>query len=202
MNNNNETNYDEYNYIDTIISKLDTIEDNELKDLIIKLIEERNHLITVSNIDPLTGVYNRRIISHIRDFTSVAVCDADDFKQINDTLGHAAGDMVLQEIAKTLIENSRSNDYVCRYGGDEFLVIFCGADKNIVKKRMNDVVQSISNQTNFPNYDITISVGISSYKEGDTLESVINEADQALYVSKQSGKNAINCYDELSVKSL
>ena len=75
---------DKNNYIDVITNKLDSITDDELKKAIINLVDERNHLIETLNIDPLTSVYNRRILNHIRDYTSVAICDIDNFKDFND----------------------------------------------------------------------------------------------------------------------
>lgn len=186
-------------YTETIANRIENIEDQELKTLINNLIEERNHLIKVLNVDPLTGVYNRRILDNIRNFTSVVICDVDNFKEINDTYGHQAGDFALREVSKTLVNHSRVNDYVCRYGGDEFLIVFCGPNEKIVKKRMNKVAQSLK-QIDFPGYNLTLSVGISKYKEGATLDTIISEADEALYYSKESGKDAVTCFNEIGLE--
>lgn len=199
MNKDKKTN--KHDYIDTITSKLDNMKDEELKQLITKLIEERNYLIETLNIDPLTGVYNRRILSHIRNYTSVAICDIDNFKEFNDESGHQVGDLILQLVAKTLVSNCRCNDYVCRYGGDEFLIIFCGANEKIIKKRMINILHSLMDTFSPTKKQVTLSIGISSYKKKHTLDEIINEADKALYLSKQAGKNTITCYDELKAKN-
>ena len=196
-----EKRINDYDYIDDIIKILNFSEDQELKELVFKLIKERNNLVDVLNVDPLTGVYNRRILDRIRDFTTVAICDVDDFKAINDTFGHQVGDKALQLVSQILAQNSRVNDYVCRFGGDEFLIVFCGADEEIVKKRMASVLQSVNNISVSPNYRLSLSIGISSYKPGNTLLTIIDEADKALYVSKNSGKNTINSYSDLILNS-
>lgn len=196
-----EKRINDYDYIDDIIKILNFSEDQELKELVFKLIKERNNLVDMLNVDPLTGVYNRRILDRIRDFTTVAICDVDDFKVINDTFGHQVGDKALQLVSQILAQNSRVNDYVCRFGGDEFLIVFCGADEEIVKKRMASVLQSVNNISVSPNYRLSLSIGISSYKPGNTLLTIIDEADKALYVSKNSEKNTINSYSDLILNS-
>ena len=108
------------NYVDYIINNLDLINDNNLKIQILKLINERNQLLSIVKKDSLTGAYNRRILENINNFSVVALCDIDDFKTINDTYGHDIGDRVLKTVTKTLIDNTRGCDVVCRYGGDEF----------------------------------------------------------------------------------
>ncbi len=188
---------DNNNYIDVITSKLDSIADDDLKNAIIKLVDERNRLIETLNIDPLTGIYNRRILDHIRDYTSVVICDIDNFKEFNDKSGHQVGDLILQLVAKTLVNNCRCNDFVCRYGGDEFLLVFCGADEDTVIKRMNDVSKSLTDTFQCSKEPVTLSIGISSYKNGSTLDDIISEADKALYLSKHDGKNTITCFDEI-----
>lgn len=190
-------NIDENNYVDTITDKLANVEDEELRNLILKLVNERNNLIEVLRVDPLTGVYNRRILKHIRNFSFVVICDIDDFKNINDSFGHPVGDRILKLIAKTLVRNSRVSDYVCRYGGDEFLIIFSGGNVEIIKKRMLDVANSLIESSTLGKHKISLSIGISSHKEGATLDDAIHEADKALYISKQSGKNSITDFDEL-----
>ncbi len=192
---------DESNYIDSIKSKLTNIDDIELRNLIERLIEEREQLAEILDVDPLTGLYNRRILDRIRDFTTVAICDIDNFKQINDTYGHLIGDKVLQIIAHTLSKNVRVNDYVCRFGGDEFILIFCGADENVVKRRMEKLIESVNSMLILNDFKITVSIGVSSYKRGISLKNVINQADKALYISKETGKNAVNCYSDLATKN-
>lgn len=183
--------------INKIINKLDLVEDEELKGLILKLIEEHNNLINTIKIDPLTGAYNRRILNRIRDYTAVAICDIDNFKNINDTFGHVVGDKVLRLVAQTLMQNSRHNDYVCRFGGDEFVVVFCGASEKNVINRMKNILKSFENITDLGNLKITLSIGISNYNDGLSLNEAIEQADKALYVSKNSGKNLVMSYRDI-----
>ena len=103
--------YDDY--IDYIINNFDLINDNELKIHILKLIDERNQLLSIVKKDSLTGAYNRRVLENI-----------DDFKVINDTYVQDIGDRVLKTVTRIFIDNTRGTDVVCRYGGDEFLIVF------------------------------------------------------------------------------
>ena len=198
----NEVNKDDYDdYIDIIESKLDTINDDELKYLIIKLINERNFLTETLDIDPLTGVYNRRVLDRVRDFTTVAMCDVDYFKNVNDSFGHQKGDSILKQISQILVRHSRVNDFVCRYGGDEFLIIFCGANEMVVKNRMEAVLREINTINLSDEYTASASIGIASKIDEENLSDIIKKADEALYESKNSGRNAVRCYSELQLEN-
>ncbi len=186
-----------YNYIDYIINNLDLINDNNLKIQILKLINERNQLLSIVKKDSLTGAYNRRILENINDFSVVALCDIDDFKTINDTYGHDIGDRVLKTVTKTLIDNTRGYDVVCRYGGDEFLIVFKNCSLEIVKRRMEIVSKIITNSFKNSNINVSFSVGISCFKEGMTLDDIIKEADIALYETKENGKSGISVYKKM-----
>ena len=186
---------EEKDYTEKIKNKLDLIQDEELKGLIERLVDERNYLINISNIDPLTGAYNRRILNQIRDYSSIVVCDIDNFKGVNDRYGHHMGDEALKLVAKTLMDNCRINDYVCRFGGDEFVIVFCGADEKIVKERMENVANIIRNSGLLQNEQITLSMGMSSIKEN--IQTTIKAADQALYTSKEAGKDRITSYTDI-----
>lgn len=135
------TEFDNYIDIDYIINNLDLINDNNFKIQILKLINERNRLLSIIKKDSLTGAYNRRVLENIDEFSVVALCDIDDFKMINDTYGHDLGDRVLKTVTKVLIDNTRGTDIVCRYGGDEFLIVFKTCSLEVVKKRMEIVVK-------------------------------------------------------------
>lgn len=185
---------EERSYIDEIVERLGYVNDEELKTLVLKLIDEHNYLENNIKIDTLTGAYNRRILKHIRSFNVIAICDVDNFKTINDTYGHNVGDEVLKGVSNILSSNIRINDYLCRFGGDEFLLIFSEGTEEIISKRMNKIKEELE-ANNLP----TISVGLSSYEEGKSLDDVIKEADTALYNSKNLGKNRITSFhlDEL-----
>ena len=188
---------EEYNnYIDNIIKNLYLVKNKELKIQILRLIEERNQLLEIVKTDTLTGAYNRRILNNINSFSVVVLCDIDDFKIVNDTYGHDVGDRVLKQVTKTLIDNTRSTDVVCRYGGDEFLIVFNNCSVNLVKERMNIVSKIIKDYFKHRSINISFSAGISYYEEGKTLDDIIKEADIALYESKNNGKCGISIYNK------
>lgn len=181
-------------YIDEIIEKLDTIKDISLKNKIQLLIDERNKLLETNKTDSLTGAYNRRILKNVDEYSVVVLCDIDDFKNINDKYGHDIGDRVLKAVTKVLMDNTISSDVVCRYGGDEFLIIFKNNSQEFVIERMNVISEIIDNSFRNLNIEVSISVGISTYKNGKSLDDVIKEADIALYNSKGNGKHGVVKY--------
>ena len=166
----------------------------ELKNAILDLINEKNELLDFIKIDHLTGAYNRRVLDNIRKYSVVVMCDIDGFKKINDTYGHKSGDIVLKNVTRVFLKNTRLSDIVCRYGGDEFLLIFDNCSKKIVVERMKQIKREISKCVDFEK--ITISIGISKHRKGTTLFDTINEADIALYTSKNNGKNKITIYNK------
>lgn len=181
-------------YIETIIHKLDTIHDVELRKLILRLIDEREYLATTIKIDPLTGLYNRRILDHIRRCDAAVMIDIDNFKTINDTFGHDMGDTVIQRVAQLLKLNTRISDYVCRMGGDEFLILFTDCDESIVRLRVEKISKQVTETITLPNVPVTLSVGIATTDETTKVEEMITLADQALYDSKNNGKNRTTFY--------
>jgi diguanylate cyclase (GGDEF)-like protein len=156
--------------------------------------------------DPLTGLYNRRYLTETlpREITRaqrevtplcLVMIDLDHFKVINDTYGHAAGDAVLQNIAACLMGSIRQNDFVFRYGGEEFIIVMSGISIDKVFSRMEAYRNEIQNMiTTYNNHliSITISVGISMFNAHGTLEDeLLKAADDALYTSKINGRNQI-----------
>lgn len=171
-----------------IYDKLDKIEDNELKGLIIELIEENDKLNMDIQLDELTGTYNRRILDHIKYNCSIAMCDIDGFKEINDKNGHDYGDLVLKLFASTIKSSIRSDDIVIRYGGDEFVILFKNCPINIAKKRLEEI------RNNLKDKNISFSSGIAKFDNNRKIDKVIEEADSALYDSKRNGKNQTTIY--------
>ena len=159
--------------------------------------------------DGLTGLYNRRhagkrleeeIARARRNNTGlcVAMCDVDHFKAINDEYGHAAGDHVLQQIAKSLTEYVRRNDIVSRWGGEEFLVIFSEiklAAARIVAERLRGRLASTPLGDEGPD-KISVSVGLAMLRPGTTADSLVEQADQALYRAKARGRNRVEVAGE------
>ena len=188
--------YDDSELIKEIINRLENVDDEFLKSLVYKLIEERNNLNDKTKIDPLTGIYNRRIIENIKNFSVIVMCDIDNFKDINDRFGHNVGDEIIKGVASILKNSIRDSDYVCRFGGDEFFISFYGCDLETVKKRMNYILYDISNTLIIPNKIVTISAGLSVKEDGQNIEDIIKEADDALYESKRNGKNFVSIFDK------
>ena len=162
-----------------------------------------------ANTDPLTGINNRRaffehasrIHSSARRFNhtySILVIDIDEFKQVNDNYGHAVGDMVVKQLADTIVQSTRDVDIVGRIGGDEFAAILPETSVNdgailAERLRLNFVRQPIPVLAETLNF--TISIGIADLSELDqTLEDVISNADNALYQAKHQGRNRVCPY--------
>lgn len=156
----------------------------------------------LSRTDGLTGLYNHTAIFQVANNSfdihgenqlSIAMIDIDHFKQVNDTYGHQIGDQALSEVAKKIKSHLRPSDSVGRYGGEEFLVILGGVDYELAYKIIERVRKSIAD-TKFTDkqISITISAGVVSKQKGKPLNSLINEADELLYKSKNNGRNKVS----------
>jgi diguanylate cyclase (GGDEF)-like protein len=159
-----------------------------------------------SETDPLTGLGTRRVLERVLKAEcarasryncsfSVAIVDVDNFKQINDTAGHAAGDNVLRLLAKTMRRNVRMTDVIiARYGGDEFVLLMLEtklSGAKVLLERLRRHVKTIS----LPEIkSVTVSCGLAEWDEGpppDTAETILKRADDALYEAKRSGRNRV-----------
>jgi diguanylate cyclase (GGDEF)-like protein len=150
--------------------------------------------------DPLTRLFNRRMgllaleqeIARAERSSrpvTLLMCDLDHFKQLNDTLGHVQGDNALRATANVLRVTLRKGDTICRYGGEEFLVVLpdtVPADAAVLAARLFTTVQRRGEELGMP---ITISIGLTAHRPGDSVESMLQRADQALYASKGYGRN-------------
>ena len=158
--------------------------------------------------DPLTGVANRRAFMelleglfadsrHQHKELSCLMLDIDHFKSVNDTHGHAAGDEVIRRLADALSTEVSSSDFVCRYGGEEFCVALPGATAEAaaeVGERLRKKVQS----PGFARVPITVSLGLSTLGDrAADAAGLIDQADQALYASKEAGRNRVTRWSEL-----
>ncbi|MDE2093838.1 MAG: GGDEF domain-containing protein, partial [Burkholderiales bacterium] len=154
--------------------------------------------------DVLTGLPNRRLlmdrlslaIAHARrnDGTmAMMFLDLDGFKQINDTLGHDAGDALLKAVATRLVAAVRQEDTVARLGGDEFVIALWELNHaDAVAALVSKVVQAVSQPYGLQgrSVNVTASVGVSTYPtHGRDVDTLMKSADQALYEAKRSGKN-------------
>ncbi|MDD3122174.1 MAG: GGDEF domain-containing protein [Candidatus Izemoplasmatales bacterium] len=181
-------------------NSMDIIDDriNELR----KIIDKTNEM-TIT--DSLTNIFNRKYInermpfeinqlSTQKDSTFLVMGDIDDFKIVNDTFGHVAGDEVLKKIAKILSKNIRSNDWVARYGGEEFLMCLTEITLKEATKITENIRQIIENHNftlNKKIVHVTCSFGLSEIASKDTTESIIKRADLNLYKAKDAGKNKV-----------
>ncbi|MDO9111955.1 MAG: diguanylate cyclase [Desulfatirhabdiaceae bacterium] len=161
----------------------------------------------MSTRDVLTGLYNRRYFHESlereisrsgRTRSDMALCmmDLDRFKNINDSLGHPAGDMVLAEFGKLLKEWIRQSDLACRYGGEEFAVILSDTDMHKAAGVCERFRETLNQRTFYYNrtpIQVTVSIGISSLAALTTKsgEMLIRAADEALYQAKKQGRNRV-----------
>ena len=160
--------------------------------------------------DPLTNAFNRRYMVESLSLElaraeregakfSVVIVDIDNFKQFNDTYGHQCGDLVLQKITAFLVQHTRRSDVVCRYGGEEFVVIMPGASLETAYERAETWRQDFSETAiEYEGMKLfaTISGGAATFPEhGSTEEAVLQAADRALYRSKDAGKNKVTMYE-------
>ncbi|MGE5374620.1 MAG: diguanylate cyclase [Bacteroidota bacterium] len=163
--------------------------------------------------DPLTNVYNRRYMAEFLDQeitrakrenypVSVVIMDMDNFKQFNDHYGHKCGDVVLQSFAGFLLEHTRRSDVVCRYGGEEFVILMPNATLAVSHARVDAWRQAFS-EAAIPYEDLrfstTFSAGVASFPEhGLTGEEILQAADRALYHAKNSGRNRVTMFVKIT----
>ncbi|WP_439598547.1 PleD family two-component system response regulator [Falsiroseomonas sp.] len=150
--------------------------------------------------DPLTGLRNRRYVRrHLEGVlrnsgACVLLMDVDRFKLVNDTHGHAAGDVVLREVAERVRGHLRAADVVARYGGEEFLVVMSGAateDGMLVAERLRAAIATVPILAEGSQLSITVSIGVAAGGIGAQADDVVSAADAALYRGKNSGRNLV-----------
>lgn len=155
--------------------------------------------------DELTGVYNRRHLMEVlgrekamadrKNYVfSVCYVDLDYFKKVNDRFGHATGDDVLRSFARVAEHIVREVDCVARIGGEEFVLVFAGTnEKDAVRgaERLAAGLKDMHVTRAEPRYRVTVSVGITEYRQGDTIQQLLDRADRALYDAKRTGRNRI-----------
>jgi len=159
--------------------------------------------------DPLTGLLNRsgvddalkKALKAVKqgDTASLLYLDLDHFKSINDNLGHAVGDEVLIKVAQMLQANTRQQDRVFRFGGDEFVVIlhYACLDECIrVAERLKNAAATLIEHQKLDKYSLGASIGLTRIEEGDTVTEVLARADVACYAAKQAGRNQVKIYSQ------
>lgn len=173
------------------------------KNLEIKKYQEK--LKTMAHCDSLTNLYNRRYFYDLanpiislskRNDKPICVCmiDIDNFKNINDTYGHQIGDSVIKSLANKLCDFTRESDIVARYGGEEFIVLLPNTNIHGAKSIMQKIcthIEKLEFTLNNIQIQFTISIGISEYEKSQNIDEFIHQADNALYVAKNAGKNRV-----------
>lgn len=125
--------------------------------------------------------------------------DIDHFKKINDTYGHAVGDIVLQKVAEILRKNLRVGDIVARWGGEEFVAILLGSHEKESEVKAEELRKKVEHLVldDPKELKITISIGVAEFEEGKTFEDMVKHADEALYRAKETGRNKVVTYSEI-----
>ena len=170
--------------------------------------EKHRDLERISSTDALTGLYNRmRIDKYIEDtlsliepapssssnFWCLMLVDIDSFKNINDTYGHLQGDQALKAVSVTLSSTFKETGMIARWGGEEFL-IFLNETSLFHTNRLAETLRHNIEQIQFNNdMKITVSIGISAYRLGDSYDTLLKRADDCLYKAKKQGRNQIIC---------
>lgn len=166
-----------------------------------KLEQQRNKAL----LDPLTGLPNRAawserlVLEHVRSQQTgngllLAILDLDHFKSINDTFGHQAGDKVLKIIANVLRKGLRGDDFIARFGGEEFALLMPGSDLgggSRLLERLRAAVEQCPFHFKGERVSVTMSAGVAVFKPGENASQVLKRADQALYRAKEAGRNQI-----------
>ncbi|MFZ5821681.1 MAG: diguanylate cyclase [Chloroflexota bacterium] len=156
--------------------------------------------------DPLTGVYNRRFLNEALEHEfararrkkwplAILIMDLDFFKNINDQFGHRAGDLALQRIAGTLSEKIRISDTLCRYGGEEFVILMPDVDQATAFQRAEELrgaIEALTVSSPKGAFSVTASLGLAVYPNHTrNADDLLHAADDALYVAKRNGKNKV-----------
>ena len=172
-----------------------------------RLVVRSRHLLLQSTRDILTGLANRGFFDlrlseegeragRLGRPVAAAMLDLDHFKDFNDAFGHSTGDDLLRAVARELREFFRATDVVARYGGEEFAVVIPDSGSPEAANRLEALRLKVSELTipvpNGPPAGITVSIGVASWPaDGETMETVLQEADRRLYEAKKKGRNRV-----------
>ncbi|MGN7359007.1 sensor domain-containing diguanylate cyclase [Paenibacillus sp. SAF-054] len=191
---------------DQALAKLEQIH-REIEQKQAELMEINAILVELSETDKLTGLKNRRYFQEKLDEQlnvyvitgqpfSLIMLDIDHFKLVNDTWGHQTGDEVLEMLSRILTSHAGSEDVVARLGGEEFVLILPHTDLQQSKRTAERLRLAVSSAS-WPTGSLTVSLGIAMVSPGETGISLLRKADEALYASKESGRNRVTHYSEI-----
>ncbi|SDH69253.1 sensor domain-containing diguanylate cyclase [Roseospirillum parvum] len=150
--------------------------------------------------DPLTGLFNRQHAQRVIDGeirraqrlvhpASLVMIDVDHFKRVNDRFGHPAGDQVLQEVAARLAERLRETDMLARWGGEEFLILLPGTDRDGARRLAETLRQAVGGAPFGEVGRVTLSLGVSALRPGESVSAWLSRVDVALYEAKHAGRD-------------
>jgi diguanylate cyclase (GGDEF)-like protein len=174
--------------------------------IVLLLAHLRENLVRIhalANSDPLTGILNRRgfyskVAAEMRRLQrfnhpfSIAYLDIDNFKKVNDTLGHGTGDELLCSVARILESRLRQTDVIGRLGGDEFAIILVGIDAESTIVVLRNIWVELSTRIERVKLPVTFSIGLVTYEAPpESIEQVLGHADSLMYSVKRSGKDGI-----------
>jgi diguanylate cyclase (GGDEF)-like protein len=157
----------------------------------------------LSQLDPLTGLSNRRAYDSVAPVeidrclrrgrtATLLVVDIDHFKQVNDTYGHGFGDSVIRMLGATIANSVRSTDYAFRYGGEEFVVLLPGLDRTMGLEVADRIMREFTNcSPSTPDGTrpfFSVSIGLAQLRQGDDVQALFGRADAAMYRAKQDGR--------------
>ena len=168
------------------------------------IVDLHRRLLDQAIVDPLTGVFNRRYmerslsdaIERLRRNstpTSLLLIDVDGFKSINDQFGHAKGDSVLKEIVSLIAKRSRKLDLLFRIGGEEFMLLLPDTKEAAAAVVAEQLRASIAESRLLDDRQLTVSIGVSELQPGESPDSWMKHADDALYAAKKAGRNRVVC---------
>lgn len=163
---------------------------------------QRREMARLARRDALTGIRNRRSMDDALKLAAstanrtgsqyaMVVLDLDHFKDINDNHGHATGDRILVELTRLVEANTRQSDQLFRFGGEEFVILMPGVDREGLRAVVNSLRETLRTELNSPDGAVTASFGAALLEPGEDWESWLKRADDALYQAKDNGRNCI-----------
>ncbi len=188
---------------DEIIGAIEIFSENSERK---QILEKIKNLEKLAMLDEMTQIPNRRYIENVIQMKlsehllnevkfGLVFMDIDDFKRVNDNYGHDIGDLVLKTISKTFSNNLRGDDIIGRWGGEEFIAVFSGVDRESLEKlaeKLRMLVENTVIEVKDEKLKVTISVGAALVTPEDDMKTLIKKSDDLLYKSKKNGKNCVS----------